>query len=156
MNNGAANKFTITKMDVTRIGKNFAYRVRQLPWMTEDQYVAAGKATLEHHFDNHELCGSWCRQRDYQDNNQQYYRTKTKDAALYNKLQQIVQRFITFDQLKEVAHGMDTDVNESFNNTFSWLAPRIRCIAALSLCITDLLLVLAFNPWNDWVLQVPL
>jgi hypothetical protein len=28
------------------------------------------------------------------------------------------------ERLKEVAHGMDTQVNESFNNTFSWLAPK--------------------------------
>jgi hypothetical protein len=39
------------------------------------------------------------------------------------KLQEILSRFITLDRLKEVAHGMDTQVNESFNNTFSWLAP---------------------------------
>jgi hypothetical protein len=32
--------------------------------------------------------------------------------------------FITFDRLKEVAHGMDTQVNESFNNTASWFAPK--------------------------------
>jgi hypothetical protein len=28
------------------------------------------------------------------------------------------------DRLKEVAQGMDTQVNESFNNTASWLAPK--------------------------------
>jgi hypothetical protein len=48
----------------------------------------------------------------------------TKDAALFNILQPIVQRFITIERLKEVAHGMDTQCNESFNNTFSWLAPK--------------------------------
>lgn len=48
----------------------------------------------------------------------------TKDAVLYSKLQDIVGRFITLDRLQEVAHGLDTQVNESFNNTFSWLAPK--------------------------------
>jgi hypothetical protein len=47
-----------------------------------------------------------------------------KDQELYVKLQGIVDRFISLERLQEVAHGMDTQVNESFNNTFSWLAPK--------------------------------
>jgi hypothetical protein len=47
-----------------------------------------------------------------------------KDAVLYGKLQEIVSQFVTFECLQEVAHGMDTQVNESFNNTFAWLAPK--------------------------------
>ena len=58
------------------------------------------------------------------DDKQRFYRSMTKDVALYNKLKEIIERFVTFDRLKEVAHGMDTNVNESFNNTFSWLAPK--------------------------------
>ena len=58
------------------------------------------------------------------ENNKRFYHSKKDDALLYTKLEQIVERFITLDRLKEVAHGMDTQVNESFNNTFSWLAPK--------------------------------
>jgi hypothetical protein len=47
-----------------------------------------------------------------------------KDAELYKVLTKIVSRFITLDRLKEVAHGMDTQVNESFNNSAAWLAPK--------------------------------
>jgi hypothetical protein len=43
---------------------------------------------------------------------------------LFEKLQPIVEHFVTVERLTEVAHGMDTQVNESFNNTFSWLAPK--------------------------------
>jgi hypothetical protein len=118
-----ANKFTMTKMDATRIGKNFSYMIRQLPTMHESQYEAAGKAVLEHHFDNHSYCGPWC-PRKRNGNHQGFYRSKSKDSALYEKLKDIVARFVTVDRLKEVAHGMDTQVNESFNNTFSWLAPK--------------------------------
>jgi hypothetical protein len=56
--------------------------------------------------------------------NRGYFRWKTKDAKLYVKLQEILERFITPERLKEVAHGMDTQCNESFNNMFSWLAPK--------------------------------
>jgi hypothetical protein len=55
-----------------------------------------------------------------------YYRDKKKeaDAKLYAVLSDKLARFITLDRLKEVAHGMDSQVNESFNNTVSWLAPK--------------------------------
>ena len=111
------------------IGKNFAYMVRQLPRLTTDeQFVEAGLATLEHHFDNHHFCGDWCRRKNQPASRQQdhdrFYRSKTKDAELYTKLQEIVEKYITVDRLKEVSHGMDTNINESFNNTFSWLAPK--------------------------------
>jgi hypothetical protein len=125
-----ADKFTMTKMDATRLGKNFSYMIRQLPRLQEDQYEACGKAVLEHHFDNHEFCGPWCpRKRLAADapewlDKERYYRSKSKDALLYKKLEELVARFITLDRLKEVAHGMDTQVNESMNNTFSWLAPK--------------------------------
>lgn len=53
-----------------------------------------------------------------------FYRCKTKDGTLYNILSEKISRFITLERLKEVAHGMDTQVNESFNNTASWFAPK--------------------------------
>ena len=54
------------------------------------------------------------------------YRCKTKDKDLYERLAKIIARFITFDRLKEGAHGMDTNVNESLNNTISYFAPKNR------------------------------
>jgi hypothetical protein len=123
-------RHTMTTMDATRIEKNFSYMIRQLPKMPEDQYEVAGQAVLYHHFDCHDYCGLWCKRKGLSEeerklpHNRRYYRSLTKDAALFNILQPIVQRFITIERLKEVAHGMDTQCNESFNNTFSWLAPK--------------------------------
>jgi hypothetical protein len=76
--------------------------------------------------------GVWCKRKLLSDAdrmlpaNMRYYRSMTnpQDAALFNVLEPIVQPFVTVARLKEVAHGMDTQVNESFNNTFSWLAPK--------------------------------
>ena len=53
-------RLTMTRCDVIRIGKNFAFMARTLPFREEDEYVNCGKAVLEHHFDNHEFCGEWC------------------------------------------------------------------------------------------------
>lgn len=46
---------TMSKNDVKRITKNFAFMVRSLHQvMTDKQKLKAGKCVLEHHFDNHE------------------------------------------------------------------------------------------------------
>jgi hypothetical protein len=123
-----ADKATMTRMDSTRLGKNFGYMIRTLKNLDETQYCRAGSAVLEHHFDNHEHCGAWCRRRTMSAAqrlaSKRYYRNKTTDAKLYGILSEKINRFVTFDRLQEVAHGMDTQVNESFNNTASWFAPK--------------------------------
>ena len=62
---------------------------------------------------------------------QRYYRDKSKldNAELYKELTNIVSHFITLDCLKGVAHGMDSQVNESFKNTVSWFAPKNKVYA---------------------------
>ena len=109
----ANKKLTMMKMDMIQIGENFAYTVRQLPRLMEDQYALAGLATLEHHFNTHDYCGNWCRRKVQtgEANKERFYRSKTKDAVLYNKLQEIVEKYITVERLKEVSHGMDTNIN---------------------------------------------
>ena len=123
-------RLTMTRMDVMRLGKNFGYMIRAIPKLQECQYINAGKAVLEHHFDNHEFCGPWCRRKDQtmeeREATKRYYRSKELDNKLYVKLEELVSRFITLERLLEVAHGMDTQVNESFNNTATWFAPKNR------------------------------
>jgi hypothetical protein len=120
---GIGTKATMTKMDVTRIGKNFSYMIRHLPRTPDTEYESVGKAVLDHHFNDHTHCGAWCPSKRGLAL-QGFYRSKIKDAALYDRLQAIVGKYITIDRLKELAHGMDTQVNESLDNTFSWLAPK--------------------------------
>jgi hypothetical protein len=125
-----SKRFTMTKMDSSRIGKNFGYMVRTLPKLQECQYLDAAKAVLEHHFDEHKYCGDWCKRKSMTPaqalQSPRYYRDKNKpsDAQLYDVLTEKISRFITLDRLREVAHGMDSQVNESFNNTVSWFAPK--------------------------------
>ena len=125
---------TMTKMDCRRLSKNFAFMARTLQYKADDAAIIdAGKAVLEHHFDNHQHCGAWCRRKIQLSNaantnnkkaKNKFYRDKKKDAKLYDKLQSLMGRFITLEALKEVAHNMDTCANESFNNTIAWLAPK--------------------------------
>jgi hypothetical protein len=144
-----SEKATMTRMDSTRVGKNFGYMIRTLRHLTEAQYCNAGKAVIEHHFDNHEYCGVWCKRRNMslaqKQQNERYYRCKTTDAKLYKILLEKVNRFITFDRLKEVAHGMDTQVNESFNNTASWFAPKNKVYCGSSSLTNRLSIALGIN-----------
>jgi hypothetical protein len=86
-----AAKATMTRMDSTRITKNFGYMIHALPDMQEAEYFCAGKAVLEHHFDNHEYCGRWCprlRQTEAERlAKDHYYRHKEEDAKLYAALE---------------------------------------------------------------------
>jgi hypothetical protein len=127
-NSKVKEKATMTRMDSTRIAKNFGYFIRTLPSLQENEYEVKARAVLEHHFDNHEFCGEFCKRKVMTEeqlaNGERYYRCPVKDADLYKVLTKIVSRFVSLDRLKEVSHGMDTQVNESFNNTASWLAPK--------------------------------
>lgn len=118
----------ITKCDIIRLGKNFAYMARTLQYRDEHEFVAAGRAVLDHHFDCHDDCGGWCLRKDMtavqRENSTRFYRSKTEDAKLYSALLEIIGRFVTLQVLKEIGHGGDTQVNESLNNTVSWVAPK--------------------------------
>ena len=149
-------RLTMTKMDVKRIGKNFGYMARSLPKMREDQYCQAAKAVLEHHFDNHQYCADWCRRKlltpEAAAASQRYYRCKTKDGDLYQALASIVDKYITFNRLKEIAHGMDTNANESINNIISYFAPKNRVYCATRLLQTRIgiaigIISLGFRPY---------
>jgi hypothetical protein len=88
----ASVKMTMTRMDSTRIGKNFGYMARTLKSRPEEEYEDAAKAVLEHHFDCHQYCGEWCKRRhettEQHKASKKYYRCKTRDASLYAILQE--------------------------------------------------------------------
>jgi hypothetical protein len=126
-------KFTMTRMDSTRIGKNFGYMARTLKDRDEAEYCQAAQACLEHHFDNHEFCGAWCKRKDESDESKKssikYYHSKEKDAKLYEVLQDKMERFCTQDRLNEMAHTLDTNMNEAFNQICTWFAPKNKVFA---------------------------
>ena len=146
----AGEKKTLTKCDIIRIATNFAYMTRTLPGIDPSEYQDRGKAVVEHHFDNHEHCGKFCRRKtqteEQQEKTRKFYRCKTIDSELYAALTKLVSRFITQKALEEVGHGMDTLVNESLNNTISWFAPKnktysrtqsLRNRIAIPICINS-------------------
>jgi hypothetical protein len=126
-------KCTMTRMDSTRIGKNFGYMARTLKDRPECEFVDAAKACLEHHFDNHIYCGAWCKRKYATEEERKtlvkYYRNKETDAKLYTLIQSKMERFVTKDRLMEMAHGLDTNMNEAFNQICTWFAPKNKVFA---------------------------
>lgn len=151
-------RMTMTRMDSTRIGKNFGYMARTLKDLPEEQYEERAKAVLEHHFDCHDYCGDWCRRRNEaaaeRNASNKYYRCKKKDAKLYAVLAGILGRFTTLERLKEMAHGLDTNMNEALNQIMTWYCPKNKVYAgsaslpnrlSIAVCIHSLGLELFFR-----------
>jgi len=116
--------------DITWIVKNFSYFVNTLNKLDHSHWATRAKCVLDHHFDCHDNCGDFClRKKDLVDktpeeNKKKFYRCMEKDATLYEMLSEIVGDFTTQERLDEVGHGMDTQANESLNNTIAWKAPK--------------------------------
>lgn len=78
----------MTRMDSTRIGKNFGYMARTLRNLEDESlFVNAARAVLEHHFDCHDYCGAWCRRKNESTEqkkvSRKYYRSKEQSEHLY-------------------------------------------------------------------------
>ena len=56
-------KSEITMADCLRMKKYHGYFLKQNRHKTKEEFAKAAKAPLEHLFDNHEFCGSWCQRK---------------------------------------------------------------------------------------------
>jgi hypothetical protein len=123
----------MTRMDSTRITKNFGYMARTLKDRAESEYEDAGKACLEHQFDNHIYCGSWCKRKDETEQQRKtsvkYYPNMENDGKLYQVLKEKTERFLCQDRLAESAHTLYTNMNEAFNQVCTWFAPKNKVFA---------------------------
>jgi hypothetical protein len=128
MKKRVADRCDLQDGDIIQLTQYYACMVRQIGEFSKDQYVDKAQAVLEHHFDCHDHCGTFCKRKSESEEERKksgkVYRCKTKDAKLYDALKIILAPFITKEALIEVAHGWDTNANESMNNTISWLAPK--------------------------------
>jgi hypothetical protein len=148
---GVKVRETMTRMDTLRITKNFGAMARTLRNRPQCEFIPAANAVLEHHFDVHDHCGDWCPRKQQTEAQRlatkKYYRNKETDAKLYVHLKEKFARFVTMDKLEEIAHDMDTNMNEGFNNICTWFAPNNKVYAgtvslpnriALAVCINSM------------------
>ena len=83
---------------------------------------------LEHLYDNHEFCGSWCRRQnatmDQRVKAKQYYRSKDQHGKLYVQIKDLFGEFMSRKCLEECHHGYDTQLNEGLNTAVAMIAPK--------------------------------
>jgi hypothetical protein len=128
----------LNKVDCLKLHRNFGYMVKQLKSVPEDQWMGRAKAVLEHHFENHEWCdASWCPRKSKSSSELakertqcgKYYRCKERDKEEYDLLKSILDKYISLEKLREVAHGFSTQMNESMNNTIAWMAQKNKTLS---------------------------
>jgi len=116
--------------DIMRLTMYYAYFIRQLKYHPEHEWVIRGRAIVDHHFDKHAFCGEWCARKLESDEEKKHstkqYRDINASSNLYGLLCEAIAPFISFACLRELAHGANTNVNESLNQTISWFAPKNR------------------------------
>eukprot|EP00957_Ditylum_brightwellii_P020916 1577427-Ditylum_brightwellii.AAC.1 len=77
------------------------------------------QAPLEHLYDNHEFCGSWCRRQSaimkQRVKAKQYYFSKDLRGKLHVQIKDLFGEFMSRKRLEECHHKYDTWLNEGLN-----------------------------------------
>lgn len=125
------NNNGVNEVDCFTLKKNCGYMSKQIQTAPKSDWLEAGKAVLDHHFEDRSHCGDGGCKRPCLSKNEleadrkasgKHYRCKKRDAKVCKCLRGIVSPFIASNTLMEIAHGHDTQINESLNNTISWMA----------------------------------
>ena len=121
-----------SKLDARRLQRNYAYMIHGNATKSFEELKIAAEAALEHHFDNHSKCGTWCKRKlalasedhtlklktDFK------YRDKKKDCELYMQLLEIHTKYTTDECLREVHHPFDTNIVEAINALITRFVPK--------------------------------
>jgi hypothetical protein len=66
--NASKAKSQTCKADAMRLSQNLAYMLAQYKRGTEhctfEEFQKAAKASFQHHWNDHQFCGSWCQAKD--------------------------------------------------------------------------------------------
>ena len=146
----------IEDVDAKKIRKDWGYMLARVskmdPEKDEKEILNAGKAVLEHRFDNHAFCKSWCYHVKAKELGKKCkqpvkpgYYNRRKHANKYKELKDVLSRFMTKTVLCESAHTMSTQKNESLNQSISCLVPKTKHFASYDTLLTRVALAVSFN-----------
>ena len=100
-------------VEAEHMKRNMSYSIYEYASRPFDEFKRNAVAVLEHHFNNHELCGPWCAylklEGDQTEQNKLRYRCKTKNAKLYSQMKVIHDKFTTDKSLREIHHRWHTN-----------------------------------------------
>ena len=118
----------VTGVDRDRLKVNFAYARAKNVDKDFNLFCAAFAPVIEHHFNNHELCGEWCAAKKLTDTKKTadhlHYRCKVKNKLMYDNLKEIHKRYTTEQQLREIHHKVNTNLSESANFVVTKFLPK--------------------------------
>ena len=111
-----------------RLKRNLSYTIRHNCTKTIEELHLGVKSVLEHHFDNHEHCGTWCQCKGKTKEEKKELKLKYRNKQLHEKF--YMQCKIIFDKaLKKVAdvhHPYNSNVCEGFNKLITKFVPKNR------------------------------
>ena len=118
------------KMIAKRMKKNWGYMLSQNRNSTMKEFLSAAKAPLEHMFDNHMFCGSWCAAKIVANNKTYIHpdgflsKKNKNELKIYNDLKNITDKYGSKFFLQQSLHSFDTQTNESLNQSQAALTPK--------------------------------
>jgi hypothetical protein len=118
----------VTGVDRDRLKQNFRYARAKNVDKAFDLFKDAFQPSIEHHFNNHTLCGEWCAAKKLIDRGEStahlHYRCKTKNAKMYEKMKEVHAIFTTDVKLSEIHHKVNTNLSESANFVVTKVLPK--------------------------------
>lgn len=123
------------KADCERIARNYAYCLLQNVGKPIEQLQEAMKATVEHHFDNHEYCSTeWCRRKRLIEKkhdgetvaSDSHYRCKEKHQELYVQINEVMEWHLSKEALVQLNHKWNTNKCESLMGLITRYLPKVR------------------------------
>ena len=137
-----------TKIDAERLKRRMSWTLRLHSRGTFEEFQTAVLAVLEHHFNNHEHCASWCKatsgtEEEIRERGLRF-RSKVDNKELYEFLRKHHEEFMEESKLRQLWHCYDTNLVEAFNKFLTKFLPkdktycqtienRVRSMVAVSL-----------------------
>ena len=120
-------KMGCTGVDAERMKQRMSWTLRLFGGGTFEEFLRAFQAVLEHHFDNHELCATWCTEKSaLGTEKKRIFRCKEKNKDMYLCFKKHHDQFMQEDSLREPHHSHDTNHVEAFNKLITKFLPKDR------------------------------
>jgi epoxyqueuosine reductase QueG len=84
--------------------------------------LAIEAVALEHHINNHDICGKWCPVN--KGNTSKKYRSKEIYGKLFAHLQTVMGKYTTKEKLRQLHHDYSTQGNEAMNQSVTSYPPK--------------------------------
>ena len=124
--NLAKSKSQTCKADAMRLSRNLSYMMKQnTPGVGDDnnctfeQFEIAAEASFEHHWNNHEHCGSWCQAVSWTEEekvkNKGKYRDKVKFEKEYKQQLEVKEKYLSRTRLRRCFHKFCNNKTEQIH-----------------------------------------